>query len=447
MVNRFYTFLIMVGVLSGCSSVNQPNNVAIETIENEVTEVSDYSFTELASSTENDVTIILAFSGGGTRAAALSYGVLEQLRDTQIMINGKEKRLLDEVDVISSVSGGSFTSAYYGIHQDKIFDSYKSDFLYRDVKDDLVSILLSPVHWFSSLGRTDAANQYYEEEIFGSATFSDIDSQKSPYIIINASDITTGLRFSFIQEYFDFLCSDIGEYPISKAVAASAAVPVLFEPVVLENYEGCNEQLKRQASKVVMNDLSYQSKKTIQDIKEYSNKDSNRYIHLVDGGITDNLGLLAIYDLLELGNFHSKYIMPGGVSTHQVIVISVDASTSPELGIGQSMEVPSVPQTLNSITDIQLHRYNDATKALFTKSMEQWAKEASTETTTVIPHFIDIGFEYTKDLQKKHEFNQVPTDLTLDKSLVDSLIEEGQLQLKTNDEFNRALQQINGEML
>ncbi|MGF1709531.1 patatin-like phospholipase family protein [Vibrio kagoshimensis] len=443
MTHRFYTFLIMAGVLSGCSSINQPNNV----VKDESKEASDYTLTELTNSTENDVTIILAFSGGGTRAAALSYGVLEQLRDTQIVINGKQKRLLDEVDVISSVSGGSFTSAYYGIHQDKIFDSYKSDFLYRDVKDDLVSIILSPVHWFSSLGRTDAANQYYEENIFGSATFNDIDPQSSPYIIINASDITTGLRFSFIQEYFDLLCSDIGEYPISKAVAASAAVPVLFEPVVLENYEGCYEQLQRQAAQVVTNDLSYQSKKTIQDIRDYSDKDSNRYIHLVDGGITDNLGLLAIYDLLELGNFHSKHVMPDGVSTHQVIVISVDASTSPELGIGQSMEVPSVPQTLNSITDIQLHRYNDATKALFTKSMEQWAKESSTETTKVYPHFIDIGFEHTKDLQKKNEFNQVPTDFTLDKGLVDALIEEGQLQLKTNDEFNRVLQQLNSEAL
>ena len=53
--------------------------------------------------------VILTFSGGGTRAAALSYGVMEKLRNTTIQWEGKERRLLDEVDVISSVSGGTLT--------------------------------------------------------------------------------------------------------------------------------------------------------------------------------------------------------------------------------------------------------------------------------------------------------------------------------------------------
>jgi NTE family protein len=65
---------------------------------------------------------MLTFSGGGTRAAALAYGVLETLRDTPIKIDGKTARMLDEVDLISSVSGGSFTSAYYGLHGDGIFE-------------------------------------------------------------------------------------------------------------------------------------------------------------------------------------------------------------------------------------------------------------------------------------------------------------------------------------
>ena len=59
-----------------------------------------------------DVTLILAFSGGGSRAAALAYGVLEELRDTRIMIEGRERPVIDEIDAISSVSGGSFTAAY-----------------------------------------------------------------------------------------------------------------------------------------------------------------------------------------------------------------------------------------------------------------------------------------------------------------------------------------------
>lgn len=68
---------------------------------------------------------MLAFSGGGTRAEALAYGVLEELRDTEVLIDGKPRRLLDEIDLISSVSGGSFTSAYYGLHGDRIFEFWR----------------------------------------------------------------------------------------------------------------------------------------------------------------------------------------------------------------------------------------------------------------------------------------------------------------------------------
>jgi NTE family protein len=76
--------------------------------------------------------VILAFSGGGTRAAAFSYGVLEALRDTQVTIGGQQRRLLDEVDVITSVSGGSYTAAYYGLFGERIFEDFKEKFLYRD---------------------------------------------------------------------------------------------------------------------------------------------------------------------------------------------------------------------------------------------------------------------------------------------------------------------------
>ncbi|GAM68291.1 lipoprotein [Vibrio sp. JCM 19236] len=153
-------------------------------------------------------------------------------------------------------------------------------------------------------------------------------SEHGPRIIINASDITTGLRFSFIQEYFGLICSDAESYPVSKAVAASAAVPVLFEPVVLENLGGCQQDAYEQHLPENVSSLSYQSQQTMREIGEYSDKEKNKYIHLVDGGITDNLGLLAIYDLLELGQIHKFAHFQPSVNPHHVIVISVDASTN-----------------------------------------------------------------------------------------------------------------------
>jgi NTE family protein len=63
---------------------------------------------------------MLSFSGGGTRAAALSYGVHEALWDVPVRVHDEETRLLDEADWISGVSGGSYTVGYYGLFRDWI---------------------------------------------------------------------------------------------------------------------------------------------------------------------------------------------------------------------------------------------------------------------------------------------------------------------------------------
>jgi NTE family protein len=68
----------------------------------------------------DELLLYLTFSGGGTRAAAFSYGVLEELRTTEVTIGEKKRRPLDEVDAISAVSGGSFTAGYYGLFGERI---------------------------------------------------------------------------------------------------------------------------------------------------------------------------------------------------------------------------------------------------------------------------------------------------------------------------------------
>jgi NTE family protein len=115
--------------------------------------------------------MILSFSGGGTRAAALAYGVMLELRDTKISIEGKSGRLLDQVTTISSVSGGSFTSAYYGLYGDGLFETFEESFLRKDVEGALIRSVLNPFHWFGRKGRTERTIEYYQENIFHGATF------------------------------------------------------------------------------------------------------------------------------------------------------------------------------------------------------------------------------------------------------------------------------------
>ena len=119
----------------------------------------------------DELLLILAFSGGGTRAAAFAYGILEELAATPVVLGGQSRRLLDEVDLISSVSGGSFTAAYYGLYGDRIFRDFETDFLRRPVERELFVQLLRPYNWVRLaspfFNRSRLAAEYYDEHLFG----------------------------------------------------------------------------------------------------------------------------------------------------------------------------------------------------------------------------------------------------------------------------------------
>jgi len=210
-------------LVSGCASRGVIDNDPQETSDTE----AGYSIRSGGGSDwgSGEIGLMLALSGGGTRAAALAYGVLEELRDTKVVVDGQPRRLLDEIDLISSVSGGSFTAAYYGLNGDRVFDDFEDRFLRRNIQGQLIRGLLNPLEWLSSAGRTEMAIKLYEEEVFAGATFDDMKREGSPLVLINASDLGYGVRFSFVQDYFNLLCSDISTFPVARAVTASSAVP------------------------------------------------------------------------------------------------------------------------------------------------------------------------------------------------------------------------------
>ena len=388
----------------------------------------------------DDISLILAFSGGGTRAAALAYGVLQELRDTTVVIAGRRRSVLDEVDTISSVSGGSFVSAYYGLYGDRIFEDFEHVFLRRDVQGRLIRGVLNPLHWFSSTGRTEMAVRYYEDSVFHGATFADLKRKGGPLILINASDLGYGVRFSFVQEYFNLLCSDISSFPVARAVTASSAVPVLFNPVVVENYQDCKstkpawlkaaEQRERENPQVAQ---------VVEGLKTFYAKD-RRYAHFVDGGITDNLGLRAIYDLVEVAGGAQAYVRKLGQSRpRRIAIISVNASTDPEPVMDMSNRQPSVEETINAVTDVQLHRYNAATLELMDQSLTRWAHHLSTPGKPVTSYFIRVGFRDVENPEHRRFFNQIPTSFSLTGEQVDRLIAAGRGLLRDNPEFQRFL--------
>ena len=129
-------------------------------------------FAKVLNRRSDELSLALAFSGGGTRAAALSYGVMLELRDTRVVLDGRERRLLDAISVISSVSGGSFTSAYYGLYGDRLFVDFEERFLHRDVEGALLRSLFNPVNGSAATTTPSPPAAYYGRTLFGEATFA-----------------------------------------------------------------------------------------------------------------------------------------------------------------------------------------------------------------------------------------------------------------------------------
>jgi NTE family protein len=394
----------------------------------------------------SDITFFLSFSGGGTRAAAMAYGVLQELRDTTVIIDGKERRLLDEVDNISSVSGGSFTAAYYGLNGDGIFDTFEEAFLRHDVEGDLKKSVLNPFHWFGSKDRTQRAIEYYQDILFHDATFADMIRPDGPIIVINASDLAKGFRFSFIQGYFDLLCSDLSTYPVANAVAASSAVPVVFNPVVIENFAGCDGFAKWPPTAAQLAQEDEEFGILYDGASSYSDKENRKYVHYVDGGITDNIGLRAMTDVIAVSGGPTALLSAlGEKAPSKIVFISVNASTEQVSDMDKTNKQPGILASMNATTHAQLHRYNAATINMVKQKLAAWAELVSTPDNQVSPYFINIGFEQVPQIELKYVLNKIPTSFSLTEEQVDALIETGRTLLRHDPDFQRFLGTVSGK--
>lgn len=426
-------------LLVGCSAVSKIDNNS---------SVPAFSTTQknafIPNKKVDKITLVLAFSGGGNRAAALSYGVMQALKNTYVHIDGIKERLLDEVDVISSVSGGSFTSAYYGLYGDKLFTNFASDFLYKDISGALLDKILSVDFVFSDKSRTQKVIEYYQKYLFHNKTFADI-RDDAPLIVINATDLGAGIRFSFLQSYFDLICSNLATYPIASAVMASSAVPMIFNPVTLKNRATCRRSLVN----FHKNSFGFlPSQHTIRGLVSYQDKKNRPYIHLVDGGITDNLGLLALTGFVNMSHETRSDIKKyTNLSYKNLVIISVDASAYPNYNMDKSSVEPSTQEIVSASSDISIHRYNDTTKSYINRIVNERNQRMQQLGSPYKAYFIDINLQSLTDAKKYHYFNNIPTDLTLDRQSVNSLIQEGNLQLKNNKAFINFLKNLVQENL
>ncbi len=435
-------------LLSACSSVgvidNQPIGPGFD-------RKTSYTMANQRRSRPNgENSMFLAFSGGGTRAAALAYGVMKALRDTPVLGGADGQSLLDDVDRISSVSGGSFTSAYYGLFGDRLFDDFEDRFLRKDVQGALTRGVLNPLHLLSSRSRTELAVDYYDRHIFDGKTFADIQRTGGPMILINATDLMAEAQFIFFQPQFDFLCSDLSSFKVARAVAASSSVPLLFDPILVRKYPDCQVPLAPwliSAGDRAKRDGDRRLAEIVRPFSKYLDPDGAEYAALVDGGITDNIGLRTLIRTVSLIQDRKAFFeqINKGDRPKRFIVIAVNASTSVDTGIGRTRQMPSLSSTISALTDVQLHLYNTETNALVKSSLIEWATELSTPEHPIRAYFIELDVEGISDPVIRQVFNDTPTSFRLTDEQVDLMIEQGGSLLRGNPTYQRLLRDLQAD--
>ena len=456
---NIFAGLMTVLVLTACTAHYRVNS-NITTVKS----VERYSLRNKAVSGKSDeLLLILTFSGGGTRAAALSYGVLQALADTQIAVGGKPLRLLDEVDVISSVSGGSFTSAYYGLFGDRILEDFETKFLKRNVERELALRFIAPSSWpklmSSYYARSDLAADYFDEILFEGKTYNDFQVPWLPLIAINATDIALGTQFTFLGNQFAPICADLSSYPVSRAVTASAAVPGPFSSIVLKNYAGtCDYQLPEWAAKVIREGLvttrRYQDAKIL---SSYIDVEKFAYIHLFDGGISDNLGVRFILNYTaQTENIWQQMQALNLQNTNKLAIIVINARNRMKTDFAKERQSAPIIDTIGLISSIFLDRYSFDTLDLLRRNIKGWEKSITAERCKNLKtdsnsldrncrtqtYLIEVSLDQTSDESERHHLMSLPTSFYLEPQDVDRLKAAAHELLSASAEFQRLVSDL-----
>jgi len=223
----------------------------------------------------------------------------------------------------------------------------------------------------------------------------------------------------------------------------------LFPPILLERHDDCHfkkpEWLTAAESKAEQTD-DQRLGQLVKALNFYLDKDKPPYVTLLDGGISDNLGLRTILKTVSLSGGANKasqdIILNGRKLPKRLVVIIVDASTLSESDIGKTTTLPSIGDTISAVTDIQLHAYNTETNTLFKEKVAQWASTLSTKEHPVTPYFINLD---VTDIQKKEDrlfFHQVPTSFSLEKEQADKLIVLAKGMLRQEPEYQKLLVEL-----
>ncbi|MGA6829148.1 patatin-like phospholipase family protein [Nitrospira sp. NS4] len=402
--------------------------------------------------------IIASFSGGGARASALSYGALRELARTPITWEGRSKRLVDELNIINALSGGSFTAAYYALYGDRIFHDFEYRFLRKDWGSELQArVFWSPSNWFRLwspyFGRAHVFSELLDEALFDGHTFGDLMARgQRPLIFIHASDMATLSRFEFNQRQFDLICSDLNQLPLSVATASSSALPLILSPIAMKNYAGqCGFEPPPRLREERRTSWGRQR---ANELRSYLDAEKRPYVHLLDGGLSDNIGMRSVLETTALvGDLESYFKLLGAKKIRKLVYLMVSAETTPDVNQYQLSEIPGLSNVSRALVDIPINRYSSDTLQLMSQVVGQWRVqlrerqhvEESVFTPDADIYFINVSLTEVDDPDEQDRLMSIPTNLSLTDDQIDHLLLAATRLIRNDKDFQRLMRDLEAE--
>jgi NTE family protein len=463
---RIIAVLLPAVLASGCATVinNDPVNAPLTAGEAKALAEAN-SRTDPA--LDDDVVVALAFSGGGTRAAAFSFGALTEMAQAQVTIEGQTVPLLDRLDFVSGVSGGSVTAAYYGLRKRAALDDFRQKFLLRDAEESLnTSLSIANISRAFAGGVNDSTNlpRWLNANLFHGATLGEYRDTRRPRIWINAADIYNRTPFVFGRTAFTAACSDLLSYPIADAVAASAAVPIVFAPVVIKTYpERCTDKLPEWITRSRDNPRSPPMLKSFAEAMTRYRSGAMPYIKLLDGGLVDNFGLSG-FTIARLSSEtpYGPLSQREAVKLRRVLFVVVDAGRGPAGDWVQTVQGPDGAALVMAAADTAIDASVRAGFTAFEATMADWENAlirwrcglpAAARTRLGAPanwncrnlkfRVSRVGFDQF-DQARAAQLNAVPTRFKLPPEQVDMVIAAGAEALRNDSAYRAFLSDLGG---
>lgn len=453
-MRAFWGSLPVCALLLGCATIrNDPVN--LPGTPSNLANTLGPGFQEPTSA--DDTIIGLSFSGGGTRAAAYAYGVLSEME--RLPVRGAQGPMIDRVEYISGVSGGSVTAAYYGLRKKEGLADFREKFLLRNAEEGLQTDLN-----LATLGRAFAGGindstgfpRWLDANLFHGATFGQFRAIGKPRVWINASDIYNRTPFVFGAVTFNAICSDLSQYPLADAVAASAAVPVAFAPIVIQSFpKKCEQPLPPWVERVRRDRNAQPLLSGFANALVKYHDGAVPYIKLLDGGLVDNFGLSG-FTIARLSSDtpYGPMSPRQAVKLRRALFLVVDASApGPSPQWINTVEGPKGAELVKATADTALGASVAGSFTAFNSTMNDWqaalvrwrcglsaadrARYGAGPRWNCrdIKFFVGrLGFDQL-DPARAQRLDNVPTRFSLPPEQVDDVIEAGRETLRGSPVF------------